>query len=181
MPPDDQARRRQRRCAVEHGRTSWEQLPTHDAPSNTLTIDQAIEHAHGTRAHERMVLRPLRLLALARPATIQKGTRVLSSLWDSLMLGRVPQNGAHSEISTRVPFCIQSGHGRARLRGSLLGLCVAACADAVARPHLHTPTPAKVVLGQARFRPPFLLPRPTGCSSSARTTAIEWPGIDQWR
>ena len=58
-----------------------------------------------------------------RPApAIQKGTRVLISLWDSLMFGRGPKNGAaflgtrpnmsesHSEISTRVPFCIQSGH-----------------------------------------------------------------------
>ena len=43
---------------------------------------------------------------------IQKGTRVLASLWDSLMFGRVP--GTHlnisesqSEISTRVPFCIE--------------------------------------------------------------------------
>ena len=51
-------------------------------------------------------------------AAIQKGTRVLISLWDSLMFGRVPKNGAaflgtrpnisesHSKISTRVPFCI---------------------------------------------------------------------------
>ena len=49
---------------------------------------------------------------------IQKGARVLISLWDSLMFGRVPKNAApflgtrpdisesHSEISTRVPFCI---------------------------------------------------------------------------
>ena len=50
---------------------------------------------------------------------IQKGTRVLISLWGSLMFGRVPKNRrawqlgtrpniseSHSEISTRVPFCI---------------------------------------------------------------------------
>ena len=42
---------------------------------------------------------------------IQKGTRVLISLWDSLMFGRVPgtrpnTSESHSEISTRVPFCI---------------------------------------------------------------------------
>ena len=55
---------------------------------------------------------------------IQKGTRVLISLWDSLMFGRVPQNAAaflgtrpnisesHSEISTRVPFCIAAGERR---------------------------------------------------------------------
>ena len=48
----------------------------------------------------------------------KKGTRVLISLWDSLMFGRVPKSAAaflgthpnisesHSEISTRVPFCI---------------------------------------------------------------------------
>ena len=44
--------------------------------------------------------------------TIQKGTRVLISLWDSLMFGRVPgtrlnMSESHSEISTRVPFCIE--------------------------------------------------------------------------
>ena len=41
---------------------------------------------------------PVRVLA------IQKGTRVLISLWDSLMFGRVPGS---REISTRVPFCIE--------------------------------------------------------------------------
>jgi len=54
---------------------------------------------------------------------IQKGTRVLISLWDSLMVRRVPKHAApflgtrpnisesHSEISTRVPFCIaRTGH-----------------------------------------------------------------------
>ena len=54
--------------------------------------------------------------------TIQKGTRVLISLWDSLMFGRVPggrvpgtrpnMSESHSEISTRVPFCIAAGIGR---------------------------------------------------------------------
>ena len=56
---------------------------------------------------------------------IQKGTRVLISLWDSLMFGRVPKNTAaflgtrpnisesHSEISSRVPFCIVEVAGRA--------------------------------------------------------------------
>ena len=54
-------------------------------------------------------------------SVIQKGTRVLISLWDSLMFGRVPKNAAallgtrpnisesNSEISTRVPFCIAEG------------------------------------------------------------------------
>ena len=52
---------------------------------------------------------------------IQKSTRVLISLWDSLMFGRVPGtrpniSESHSEISTRVPFCItKSGtHAAAR-------------------------------------------------------------------
>ena len=44
--------------------------------------------------------------------SIQKGTRVLISLWDSLMFGWVPGtrpniSESHSEISTRVPFCIE--------------------------------------------------------------------------
>ena len=51
---------------------------------------------------------------------IQKGTRVLISLWDSLMFGRVPKktpddflgtrpniSESHSEISTLVPFVLQ--------------------------------------------------------------------------
>ena len=45
-------------------------------------------------------------------SAIQKGTRVLISLWDSLMFGRVPGtrlhiSESHSEISTRVHFCIR--------------------------------------------------------------------------
>ena len=53
------------------------------------------------------------LLPPAR-AAIQKGTRVLISLWDSLMFGRVPgthQNISepHTEIRTQVPFCIKGG------------------------------------------------------------------------
>ena len=45
---------------------------------------------------------------------IQKGIRVLISLLDSLMFGRVPGtrpniSESHSEISTRVPVCIESG------------------------------------------------------------------------
>ena len=52
----------------------------------------------------------------ARP----KGTRVLISLWDSLMFGRVPGtrpsiSESHSETSTRVPFCI-AGHDHATPR-----------------------------------------------------------------
>ena len=44
------------------------------------------------------------------------GTRVLISLWDSLMFERVPgtrpnTSESHSEISTRVPFCIAHGGG----------------------------------------------------------------------
>ena len=71
-----------------------------------------------------------KLLAVKTCETIQKGARVLISLWDSLMFGRVPKNGAaflgtlpnisesHSEISTRVPFCIthRAEHGH---RGAL--------------------------------------------------------------
>ena len=69
---------------------------------------------------------------------IQKGTRVLISLWDSLMFGRVPKNAApflgtrpnisesHSEISTRVPLCIA---GVAVPRGANTGRqAVPACA-----------------------------------------------------
>ena len=45
------------------------------------------------------------VLALVVPAAMQKGTRVLVSLWDSLMLGRVPgtrpnMSESHSEVST---------------------------------------------------------------------------------
>ena len=70
---------------------------------------------------------PVREYAVSRPVTstpsIQKGTRVLISLWDSLMFGRVLKkyydllsthpniSESHSEISTRVPFCIAiAGH-----------------------------------------------------------------------
>ena len=56
------------------------------------------------------------------PVAIQKGTRVLISLWDSLMFGRVPGtrpniSESHSEISTRVPFCIESAQPVRRRRG----------------------------------------------------------------
>ena len=45
----------------------------------------------------------------------RKGARVRISLWDSLMFGRyqVPApsiSESHSEISTRVPFCIAAAH-----------------------------------------------------------------------
>ena len=55
------------------------------------------------------------------------GTRVLISLWDSLMFGRVPKNGvpflgtcpniseSHSEISTRVPFVLENDPGLAQV------------------------------------------------------------------
>ena len=57
---------------------------------------------------------PCRIAARApadRDYSIQKGTRVLISLWDSPMFGRVPGtrpniSESHSEISTRVPFSI---------------------------------------------------------------------------
>ena len=54
-----------------------------------------------------------RILLLDATA-IQTGTRVRISLWDSLMFGRVPGtrsniSESHSEISTRVPFCIAAG------------------------------------------------------------------------
>ena len=56
-----------------------------------------------------------------RPRAIQKGTRVLISLWDSLMFGRVPGtrpniSESHSEIRTRVPFCIAGADRSAATR-----------------------------------------------------------------
>ena len=80
--------------------------------------------------------------ALSRPAqpqspAIQKGARVLISLWDSLMFGRVPGtrpniSESHSKIvlSTRVPFCITRGaHGALvqdqNLEWNLLAVCTA--------------------------------------------------------
>ena len=52
------------------------------------------------------------LNGLREHVAIQKGTRVLILLWDSLMFGRVPGtrpniSESHSEMSTRVPFCIE--------------------------------------------------------------------------
>ena len=51
----------------------------------------------------------------SRAWVLPKGTRVLISLWYSLMFGRyqVPApsiSESHSEISTRVPFCIAAAH-----------------------------------------------------------------------
>ena len=65
--------------------------------------------------------RPGGLHAPAPWQSIQKGTRVLISLWDSLMFGRVPGtrpniSESHSETSTRVPFCI--AHHRIVLAGA---------------------------------------------------------------
>ena len=67
------------------------------------------------------------VLVLARTVwSRQKGTRVLISLWDSLMLGRVPgtrpnNSKSHSEMSTRVPFCIAVGcSGRAQTMESTM-------------------------------------------------------------
>ena len=59
------------------------------------------------RLRQKMEIRQVPLV----PAAIQKGTRVLISLWNSLMFGRVPGprpniSESHSEICTRVPFCI---------------------------------------------------------------------------
>ena len=53
------------------------------------------------------------LVRLRREGAIQKSTRVLISLWDALMFARVPgtrpnNSESHSEMSTRVPFCIAS-------------------------------------------------------------------------
>ena len=55
-----------------------------------------------------------------------KGTRVLISLCDSLMFGRVPGtrpniSESHSEISTRVPFCIAPAARCAHAHPDLLG------------------------------------------------------------
>ena len=52
-----------------------------------------------------------------RVPAIQKGTRVLISLWYSLMFGWVPGTRpnvgeSHSEISTQVPFCIACSSSR---------------------------------------------------------------------
>ena len=38
--------------------------------------------------------------------SIQKGTRVLISLWDSLMLGRVPKNAAFRKVLTSEKFSL---------------------------------------------------------------------------
>ena len=59
----------------------------------------------GAAAARRAVLVPLSTLLYG------EGTRVLISLSDSLMFGRVPGtrpniSESHSELSTRVPFCI---------------------------------------------------------------------------
>ena len=53
----------------------------------------------------------------AVPVAVRKGTRVLISLWDSPMFGRAPGtrpniSESHSEISTRVPFCIGRYDGK---------------------------------------------------------------------
>ena len=81
---------------------------------------RVVPRAHGWHARPRLGCAALRNLLRAR------GTRVLISLWDSLMFGRVPKNGvaflgtrpniseSHSEISTRVPFCITQGPGTHR-------------------------------------------------------------------
>ena len=73
-------------------------------------------------AHALLLDKTVHLKARPQHLLISKGTRVLISLWHSLMFGRVPKNAApflgirpniseyHSEISTRAPFCIQSGH-----------------------------------------------------------------------
>ena len=100
------------------------------ALAGTITACAASESAgahraaHGQQGHD--VHRPVLLVS-----AIQKGTRVLISLWDSLMFGRVPTNTAaflstrpnisesHSEISTRVPFCIAAGH--INVQGSFIG------------------------------------------------------------
>ena len=55
---------------------------------------------------------------------IQRGTRVLISLWDTLMFGRVPGtrpniSESHREISTRVPHC--PGQSRANGHGTRHG------------------------------------------------------------
>ena len=68
--------------------------------------DMAVQLLHGERA---LPLRPHPVRG--RPPAIQKGTRVLISLWDSLMCGRVQGtrpniSESHSELRTRVPFCI---------------------------------------------------------------------------
>ena len=78
---------------------------------------EAHDRVHiGLPDEQRALVRAV-LAAQARspPSAIQKGTRVLISLWDTLMFGRVPGSTrpniseSHSEISTRVPFCIVAG------------------------------------------------------------------------
>ena len=92
----------------------------HPAQVSDLRIRQQVEVGGGNEQR----VRPAQLEGACR--AIQKGTRVLISQWDSLMFGRVPKNAApflgtrpntsesHSEMSTRVPFCIAGfGAGRA--------------------------------------------------------------------
>ena len=96
----------------------------HRAAAERLHRCQAgdqLEQHNVRRHHARVSLPRSSCVRSAAPwpgPTIQKDTRVLIPLWDSLMFGRVPENGAaflgtrpnisesHSETSTRVPFCI---------------------------------------------------------------------------
>ena len=84
-----------------------------DTPEGTLRENQVTlclrAEASGRQVLELRGAGLQRRVASALPS-IQKGTRVLISLWNSLMFGRVPGtrpniSESHSEISTRVPFC----------------------------------------------------------------------------
>ena len=92
-----------RRAANEHNKRK----PCQKRSSSSMTDSSA----SGSMSPSSLVRCAMSSFSLRQ--TIQKGTRVLISLWDSLMFGRVPGtrpniSESHSEISTRVPFCIAS-------------------------------------------------------------------------
>ena len=59
----------------------------------SLSLSSTVQNIECTQYHALSVERPgLGAVALVRVLVIQKGTRVLISLWDSLMFGRVPKN-----------------------------------------------------------------------------------------
>ena len=116
--------------------------------------------------------------ARTRPA-IQKGTRVLISLWDSLMFGRVPGtrpniSESHSEISTLVPVCIPTRHlsPRGGPSFSLFRTRITTCYPdrAATGPHFVPGLPHAVAHSR---RPRFTRPPPwVSLSRRARWTTV---------
>ena len=110
-PPWPQPRQRQCRGRAARLRGGMKQIGFLPPPLAYTGQPGRTDEAHLTqelvgRLAERAA-RPVWQYALA----IQKGTRVLISLWDSLMFGQVPgtrpnSSESHSEIRTRVAFCI---------------------------------------------------------------------------